>query len=65
MVMLVVLAEKLCRFHCEYQAEILKRDGKKRNLDFLMFLRFELEAIIPSTTKRLGISPIDEWEITG
>ena len=41
MVMPVAFAEKLCRFHCEYQAEILKRAGKKRNLDFLMFLRFE------------------------
>ena len=40
MVMPVAFAEKLCRFHCEYQARIPKRDGKKRDLDFLMYLRF-------------------------
>ena len=67
MVMPVAFAEKLCRFHCEYQAETPKRDGKKRDLDFLMYLRFnkarrnhpELDEKIISSLRKFE----NKWEM--
>lgn len=40
-IMPVGFAEKLCRFHCDYQSSLIKLDGQTRNLGFPMYLRFE------------------------
>ena len=39
-VMPVAFAEKLCRFHCDYQYSVPKRHGGKRSPSFPIYLRF-------------------------